>query len=331
MKSITQFKLNFKSGLLFLLALFLCLGCWKNNNAWAKDYVVLLSSEGENFKQTIKGLKDDLAEDVKFIEYSISDKANSKSIEKIIHDSHPKLLVFLGNKPLQAYSQYQQKYTGSTFPPSIALSALYLDRQLRDLKNTNGIRYEIPAVTSLVQLRSIVKHPIRKVGVIYREWMSDFIKQNQAYCEKERIELVAVKIPNKASIGQLSYHLKHLLHENIDALWVVNDNGLLQPRYIQNAWIPLLKNFNKPVLVGIKALAESNLNFGTFSVEADHYALGVQGAEMISDIMDNDWQISEPKIDPPLSISNLLNIKLSKKKNILLDNKKMGQIDKLIQ
>lgn len=297
----------------------------------ANEHILLISSEGDSFKQTVKALKDDLADDINFIEKFINSDSSSEKISRLIRDTNPKLLVLLGNKPLQAYAQYQKNQTGTNFPPGIALSALYIDRQLKYLKNINGIRYEIPAVTSLVHLRSIVKRPITKVGVIYREWMSDFIKQNQAYCQQEAIELFAVKIPDKTSIRQLNYQLKHLLNSDIDALWVVNDNGLLRPRYIQNTWIPLLKRFNKPVLVGISSLTESSLNFGTFSVEVDHYALGIQAAEMISDIMDNSWRISQHKIEQPLSIKTLLNIKLSEKKNILLNSQKFDEIDQLIR
>ncbi len=316
--------------LLFVVILFLLI-FWGDNNVLAKERILVLSPEGENFQYTIKGLKDDLEDDVTFVEHSITDNMGEDIITKHIHDINPKMLVFLGNKPLQAYSQYQKKYIGSDFPPSIALSALYLDRQVRDMKNIIGVRFEIPAVTSLVQLRSIIKRPIKKVGVIYREWMSDFIKQNQAYCLQESIQLMGIKISDKPSMRHLNYQLKHLLRKDIDALWVVNDNGLLQARYLQNVWIPLLKRFDKPVLVGIKALTKTSLNFGTFSVEADHYALGVQGAEMISDIMDNNWRIADHKIEQPLSISNLLNIKLINKKKIPLDLDKIGQIDQLIQ
>lgn len=128
-------------------------------------------------------------------------------------------------------------------------------------KNTTGIRYEIPAVTSLVQLRSLMQRPLKKVGVIYRQWMGDFIRQNQRWCQQENIELVSVELPNQLSTSKLKYQLKHLLRKDIDTLWVVNDNGLLRPRSIQNVWLPLLKNVDKPVLVGINALADPELKF----------------------------------------------------------------------
>lgn len=319
---------------LSLMSLILFLSLVSSSIVQANERILVVRSVGQNFSETFKGLKDDLGDDVSFIDKTIDDDISTETMARYLRESKPALVVFLGNKPLNAYGKYQQQHSQDpqySFPPAIVLSALYLDRQLRLLKNTTGIRYEIPAVTSLVQLRSIVKRPIKKVGVIYREWMGDFIAQNKVYCEQEGIELVMLKIPNKVSINYLNYHLKHLLRKDIDALWVVNDNGLLQPRFLQNAWLPLLKKFNKPVLVGLSSLTKTDLNFGTFSVEADHYALGVQGAEMIDEIMENGWQINDHSVEQPLSINNILNVKLSKKKRIGLETNKLGQIDQLIR
>ncbi len=319
---------------LSLMSLILFLSLVSSSIIQANERILVVRSVGANFSETFKGLKDDLGDDVSFIDKTVDDDISTETMARYLRESKPALVVFLGNKPLNAYGKYQQQYSQDpqhSFPPAIVLSALYLDRQLRPLKNTTGIRYEIPAVTSLVQLRSIVKRPIKKVGVIYREWMGDFIAQNQVYCEQEGIELVMLKIHNKVSINYLNYHLKYLLRKDIDALWVVNDNGLLQPRFLQNAWLPLLKKFNKPVLVGLSSLVKTDLNFGTFSVEADHYALGVQGAEMIDEIMENGWQINDHSVEQPLSINNILNVKLSKKKRIGLETNKLGQIDRLIR
>jgi hypothetical protein len=161
--------------------------------------------------------------------------------------------------------------------------------------------------------------------------MSPFIRQNQHWCQQEKIELIMIELPNHVSINKLKFQLKHLLRKNIDALWVVNDNGLLRARSIQNVWIPLLRNFNKPVLVGINHLTDTHLSFGTFSVEADPYALGIQGAEMISEIMENQWIMTEHKVEQPLSIKNRLNLKISQLKNIDLKQQQFDQIDQLIR
>jgi len=295
------------------------------------ETILVLRSEGETFDQTYKAIYDDLHDEVTFIEKIIKRKTSTNDIEQSIRNIKPKIIILIGNKSVALYSSYQASVTDKNFPPGLALSALYIDKQLANVKNTSGIRYEIPAVTSAVQVRSLLNKPVRKIGVIYRQWMSDFIQINKDFCRQEDIELVTIKLENNPSFQEVKYHLKHLIKDDIDALWVVNDNILLSARLIQNAWIPALKNFNKPVIVGIDALTSTPLSFGTFSISPDNYALGVQGAEMIAEIIDNNWKIDQPDIVEPLSITKLLNVKLSKSKNIPINMQKLDAIDRLIQ
>jgi len=108
----------------------------------------------------------------------------------------------------------------------------------------------------------------------------DYIQLNAAFCQQEGIELVAVEMPDRFSIKNLDYHMKHLLNKNLDALWVVNDNSLINSQLIQNVWLPNIKEFNKPVIVGIEGLTSTSLDFGTFSAVPDQYALGIQGGNL---------------------------------------------------
>jgi len=210
--------------------------------------------------------------------------------------------------------------------------SVYIDRLLLQMRNTIGIRHEIPAVTSLVNIRSLVKSPVQRVGVLYREWMHDYIELNTAFCQQEGIELVGIEVPNNISMQKVKYHLKHLLNSDIDALWVVNDNGLLSSRLMQNVWLPNIKQFNKPVVVGVEGLTTTALNFGTFSVVPDQYALGVQGAGLIGDILDDGiTQLEEHKLYEPLSVEKLLNLRLMQKRNIPVNEAKLETLDRLIE
>ena len=168
--------------------------------------------------------------------------------------------------------------------------------------------------------------------MLYRKWMKDYIQLNAAFCQKEGIELVAAEIPNHFSIKNLGYNLKHLLSKPIDALWVVNDNAIISPQLIQNVWLPNIKEFNKPVIVGVEALTSTALDFGTFSVVPDQYALGIQGAGIIGDILDDGIkQLQQKRVYEPLSVKKLLNINLMQKRQIEINQSKLDTLDKLIQ
>ena len=91
----------------------------------------------------------------------------------------------------------QKEQKEENFPPVVAVAALFIDRGMRGSSNITGILYEIPAVTSLVSLRSISKKEVRRVGVLYREGMEDMIEINQQFCNAEGIELIAQSISKK--------------------------------------------------------------------------------------------------------------------------------------
>jgi len=134
------------------------------------------------------------------------------------------------------------------------------------------------------------------------------------------------------SFQKFTYHLKHLLNrDDLDALWVVNDNALLNSRVIQNAWLPALKRFNKPVIVGVDGLTSKTLAFGTLTVIPDHYAMGIQAAGLIGELMENNWKLENNLVFHPIAIHKLLNLKLAQNKDIPIKVGKLGAVDELLQ
>ena len=294
--------------------------------------ILLFRAFGDKFSQTSQGIKDDLGEDFNVIEKIIEPEMAASIIKNHINNIKPVVIVLIGNTSARLYTRYQKKYPQQTFPPSVIMSALFVDRLLQQMKNTQGIRHEIPAVTGISSIRALLKQPVKRVGVIYRKWMRNYIKLNSDFCLQEGIELVAVEIPNMISVKNFNYHLRHLLSKEIDALWVANDNTLISSQLIQNVWLPNIKEFNKPVIVGVENLTTRTLNFGTFAVVPDQYALGIQGAGLIGDIIDEGVkQFEQNKVYEPLSVKKLLNLSLMQRHRIAVDETKLETLDKLIQ
>jgi len=337
MGGIMGFKIMSNSFLLKLLLLCVLISLPLSSIcASHKEEILILRAAGDNFSETSAGIRDDLEDDFTLIEKVLKLETLSKKathdIKNYINTIKPKLIVLIGNSPARLYTEFQKLNPDFKFPPSIVMSALYVDRLLLQMKNTQGIRHEIPAVTSISNIRSLVKQPIKRVGVLYRQWMKDHIQLNAAFCQQEGIELVAVEMPNRFSIKNLDYHMKHLLNKDLDALWVVNDNSLINSQLIQNVWLPNIKEFNKPVIVGVEGLTSTSLDFGTFSAVPDQYALGIQGAGVIGDILDEGiTQFKQTKVYEPLSVKKLLNIKLMQRRNIMVDESKLETLDKLIE
>ena len=302
-------------------------------SAFAQDSILVLRAEGLAFDEVYDGMVDDFDGEVNFQSRIINKSIGFEQIDKYIKDSTPKLIVVMGNYSITLYTKYQKSNQNIKFPPSISLAALYIDRLLINVKNATGIRYEIPAVTSIVNLRSLSKSPIKKVGVIYRKFMTNFIQSNRKYCEREDIELIGVALPNRSE--KYKIHVKEainiLLSKEIDSLWIVNDNALLTPDILIYSWIPTLKDIHIPVIVGVKSLVSTNLKLGTFCVFPDHYSLGGQTANIISEVMNDNWKLGVREIEMPISIKKHLNLGLSIEKGIGIDHNNLGEVDEVLK
>lgn len=118
---------------------------------------------------------------------------------------------------------------------------------------------------------------------------------------------------------------------DIDAIWVLNDNALLNQSTITKAWIPVLKKSNMPVIVGVESLIATKFNLGTYAVVPDHYALGVQGADMLANIMDAGWVVSDVAVEQPLSVKKIINLNISQKRKISILPDKLHRLNKIIR
>jgi MerR family transcriptional regulator/heat shock protein HspR len=97
---------------------------------------------------------------------------------------------------------------------------------------------------------------------------------------------------------------------DIDALWVLNDNGLLRDGdFVQAAWRHEVDALGVPVVVGVPTLVSPDVHFGTFAVLPDLDALGVQAANILLDVAEGGWNASEHPIELPISTLTVVNMR----------------------
>ena len=75
-----------------------------------------------------------------------------------------------------------------------------------------------------------------------------------------------------------------------------------------DAWLPGLNEPPYcPTIVGAAALVSPQQSFGTFAVQPDHTALGVQAANILFDLADNNWTLApDVQVQLPLSTTTTL-------------------------
>lgn len=313
------------------------------------DRILIVRADGVNFQETVNGLEHELGADFICDERILnSDTAAAKPSGKApatiataeqlyaaIAQSRPKALVLMDNDAIRMYGDVQKQWKDSVpFPPSISLMAIRVDKAISKLKRATGIFYEVPGVTILVNLRSLVAEPVHKVGVIMRPSMADFVRESAKWCKLENIELVPFEVAeDRMDVARAVRTGVRRLRERdkVDALWILNDNFFLTQDIIGGGWLPALERFHRPVLVGVENFVTLRSRFGTFAILPDHYGLGVQTAGMILRLKEEEWEMDgPPKVEQPLAVYKVLNLEQARKSAHVKESA-LIEVDKVIK
>ncbi len=318
-----------QSGALRLFLAFLLLMA---STVLAKDKVLILRSAGAAFEEALNGLTEELGNEF-VINEIILQKDAPLEFHLSIQKTSPAVVVLMDNAAINIYKDYVRALSDSSLEtPSISLMAIYLDRVIQGLKRGTGIRYEIPAVVSAVNMRAIARKPLKKIGVVYRKFMANLITENKELCRAEDLELIGLELPNEISgkPGALRTALRTLVKKvDVDAIWILNDNALLDIKFIREVWLPELNELKIPSIVGAEVLVNPQLGLGTLAVMPDHYAIGKQAAALLFELLSIKNTGELPPVEHPLSVVKVLNLKQALKR-LKVDKSKLGELDRVL-
>ncbi len=313
--------------LLFLAALFAPV-------AVTAQEASLLVLKGKNaiFDEITKGIHDELDGEIAIEEMLVEDDTKVERVKAAVQ-RRPAAILLVGNKAAYKYARLQKEQPDIAYPPSVVVAALFVEKVVPQLVNATGVRFEIPLVTSVVTMRQVFVEPVTRIGVIHREWMRPNIAENRKFLAAEGAEIVAHVMPDdpKNMARLLKKALNHLAADKVDAIWVVTDNALLTSKTLNSVWVPKLKRSRVPVLVGVEALAESQLGLGSVAVTPDLYGLGVQASSIIFDLMDNDWELEDTAIQQPIAVKKVLNKLLLDRRDIDYRDENLLVFDRVIK
>jgi ABC-type uncharacterized transport system substrate-binding protein len=303
-------------------------------NAAFADSALVIRGKTDVFNDVVRGMKDDLEGELDIEELIATKDSSPNEISSVFARQKPKVVILLGNKSINLYAKFQKSHKDKQFPPAIATAASFVDKFVSKLDNAVGIRYEIPAVTSAVAMRNILKKPVKKIGVIYREWMADIIKQNQEFCAAEGIELVGIELENNPdnTTKEVKKALAKL-EDSVDALWILNDNALLMSKKdpaLIRSWMTMRMKSKIPAIVGIQHFLKK-IPLGSFAIVPDNYGLGAQTAGIIFELMDNDWEIDDTDVQQPVSVKKSISVLTLEKKGISYKKSSLNQVDHVVK
>lgn len=300
--------------------------------AFAEDKVLVLMPDASGANDALVGLTDEAGEDLAIVKEFVTKKTSVDDVKAAFEKHKPVAVVLMNNPTVVLYREYQKSLgEGATFPPAVMMMASFLGQTSKGVQNATGISYEINGVTCFVNLRQIIGQPVKRVGVLYQERFSDFIGEQRKLAALEEIELVTVRVKESKLSKSVKKGLNRLLKdEEVDALWVLNDNALLSKNVIIKSWLPALKRVEKPVVVSVSSLVSTKFRFGSFAVLPDHTAMGQQAANLLFELQDSDWSLGDRGLEEPLAVEKVILLPFAKKYLELKDNA-LSLIDRSIE
>jgi len=275
----------------------------------------MIRTAGKNFEEAKNGMSYELEADFEITDFIIDKTFSPEMISEKMNAVAPDIVVLMNNTAVSLFKKYQTALPlEGTKIPSVSLMSILVNDAIDGLQNATGIGYEIPVVTSSVNMRSIFGvDKVKKVGIVHREKFAQFVESNRKFCQNENISLITKQIGNDNVESDLKAGLQSLVNSGVDALWVPGDNIIVNKELLLGVWIPFLKENKLPVIVGVKNLVDPKFGFGTFAVLPDHSALGSQAASIVYDVMNNNWIVEENgSTQLPLSVYTILNFTTSR-------------------
>lgn len=272
------------------------------------DAILVLLPRSEHTREVWQSLRDELISSFDVVTRPVTEDTRVSELGSIIDQVAPRALVLMGNAPINLYLEYQRGRSGP-FPPAVVVMATFFEAQRGLFRNTTGISYEVPGITTFVGLRSCTYAPVRRVGVLHRPLFSTYVRQQSELARAEEVQLLGRELSADPGPYEIRRALDGLLRrDRVDAIWVLNDNVLLDPELIAKGWLYVLHKNPVPVVVGVASLLDSRLEFGSFAMLPDHAGLGLQAANLVFELSENQWNASAMPVELPLSVQSIVNL-----------------------
>jgi hypothetical protein len=302
----------------------------RSQSPGAKETILVCMPETPQTMEVWAGLRDELSRNYNLVALKVEDRAARNVIAEGVHRYRPASIVLMNNPTVAAYNDYQHNTKNATFPPAVIIMTSFLDAGRLQVRGATGISYEVPLITVVTNLRKLIDRPIDRIGVIHRPELSRFVDRQAAIAGREQISVVREVVGSSPNASELKRALRRL-KERAGAVWVLNDDHLLSPKLIAEAWLPGLNERPwSPTIVGAASLVSPLQSFGTFAVLPDHAALGAQAANMVFDIADNGWTLpSELQTQLPVSTTTTLDL-AQVRERFALRGDALRQVDRVL-
>ena len=273
--------------------------------------LMLAMPPSADFQDVRRALLTEVKKDFNVVTFTVTGTTTAADLAQAIARTSPACLVLMNNATVALYRDYQSAHREQKMPPAVVVMTSFLEELRGNLRNATGIAYEVPGVTAFVNLRSVIRSPVKRVGVVYRPRFRAVFDRQKKLAAREQIDLVGAEVGKEVDTQSLRAALHGLLvKDKVDALWMLNDNELIKnAQFLDETWRIELAGVHVPLVVGVPNLIDPRTPTGSFAVVPDHEALGLQTANLIFDLEENDWKADEHDVELPLSVKTLADLK----------------------
>jgi hypothetical protein len=280
-------------------------------------------------REVWRGLSDELGQEFRLVAVAVESRKDSDIIAKGIQTHSPSALVLMNNPTVAAYRTYASS-SGTARLPSVVVMTSFLDGGSLRALGATGISYEVPLITAVTNLRKVLASSVERVGVAYRAPLAPFVRREVELARREKIQVVERSLSEEPNPSEIKQALRELKQAS-DALWVLNVDRVLTPQLISQGWLPGLNERPwRPTIVGVSSLVSTSLALGTLAVMPDHTALGVQAANLVYDIADNEWRIPDAFTQLPLSTNTAFDLHHASER-FQVKQGALAQVDKVLE
>jgi hypothetical protein len=271
--------------------------------------ILIAMPEARDFLDARKGLVSEIKKDFNITTMVVTPATTVQQLGAAIDKVKPVCLVLMNNATVKLFQRYQKMPGVGPIPPAVVLMTSFLEEARAHIKHITGIAYEVPGVTAFMNLRTVVTARVSRIGVVFRPAFGRFVERQMTLAAREHIELVPVPVPKNVTADGLKDALRTLSEKaKVDAVWMLNDNGLIRDgAFVTETWRAVLGETKLPLVVGVSNLVDPAEPVGTLAVVPDHEALGLQAANMIFDMADNDWDTSRA-VELPVSVKTVVDL-----------------------
>jgi hypothetical protein len=296
------------------------------------DAIVVFLPKTRETQELWDSFRSELSEEFDVIPYEVTPTTTPQDLGTAIAKLRPASVVLVNNPTVRLYQRYTKtRPKDAPRLPAVVLMSSFLEEYYRQIPDAIGIAYEVPLITSVVNLRAFFEGDMRRIGVLARPAFLSYVSRQQQLAAIEGISVIELPLSEAPDDDEVSEAIEILCRKDrLDALWILNDNVLLDPEMIASAWMPSLERCSVPVIVGVRALVNPQVHFGSFAVLPDHEALGVQAADLVYELADADWEVGDLGVELPLSVRTTVDIAQARER-LRFREKMLSNVDVIVE